>query len=422
MHVVEEFFEAADWDTAIPLLIAGNAQLSDSAAEKTVRRVAGDLAKSDAAAQVVRSYLHFIGANARRDIQAIMGFLHGRPPKLTTQQLRALGGVRDVPTARQFLQTHPDTWTELLVQQAVHGAPFWQLLLASARLVKQGSRFVAPVKTTVVVAHEGRLKRIVKLLPLSDGGFAATMPYHSKRSGSLMKMLIPQGTGTLSVSLDQVVPFSASDRVKLSYHADGFVQFSGETSSRIVSGRDSEGRPKGLGLMSHPLDELIQSGPSVGCSAWGLADFESWIERPSEAALTFSEEADFYVEPRAAEDDPAPGGSRAPEHPGINCSIFPFPAAVLQDAVGTYGTGDEVEMRLPMNVYLREATFRVKLVNMGPQVGLGLIAQRQSFGSREPSGFSIAGPGDGTHNMQAVYPGFELGANTASLDYQPAAT
>ena len=54
--------------------------------------------------------------------------------------LRFEGGVHDVPTARQFLQTHPDTWTELLVQQAVHGAPFWQLLLASARLVKQGFR------------------------------------------------------------------------------------------------------------------------------------------------------------------------------------------------------------------------------------------------------------------------------------------
>ena len=422
MHVVEAFFEAPDWDTAVPLLIAGNAQLSDGAAEKTVRRLADDLATSDAAAQVVRSYLHFLGANARKDMQAIIGFLHRRPPKLTTRQLRALGGVHDVPTARQFLQTHPDAWTELLVQQAVRGEAFWQLLLGSSRLVRRGSRFTAPVKTTVVVAHEGGLKRIVKLLPLSDGGFAATMPYHSKRSGSLMKTLIPQGTGTLSVSLDQVVPFSASDRVKLSYHADGFVQFSGETSSRIVSGRDSEGRPKGLGLMSHPLDELIQSGPSVGCSAWGLAEFESWIERPSEAALMFSEEADFYVEPRAAEDDPEPGTSHAPEHPGIHCSIFPFPAAVLHDAVGAYGTGDEMEMRLPMNVYLREAMFRVKLVSMGPQVALGVIAQRQSFGSTEPSGFSISGPGDGTHNMQAVYPGFDMGANTASLDYRPAAT
>ena len=69
--------------------------------------------------------------------------------------------------------------------------------------------------------------------------------------------------------------FTVEDRAKLSYHTDGFVQFSSENPGRIISGRDiSSGEPKGLGVISHPLTNPIWTGASASITAWGLDDFD----------------------------------------------------------------------------------------------------------------------------------------------------
>src|SRR4051794_2401310 len=88
--------------------------------------------------------------------------------------------------------------------------------------------------------------------------------------------------------------FKAKDLgVKLSYHADGFVQFSGENRQRIRSGIEN-GVPKGLGLITNPLVRPVQSGPSVGCMVCGYDDFTPWKRRADEAAILFDAH-DFYA-------------------------------------------------------------------------------------------------------------------------------
>jgi hypothetical protein len=58
--------------------------------------------------------------------------------------------------------------------------------------------------------------------------------------------------GVSFVPADELVSFTVEDRAKLSYHTDGFVQFSSENPGRIISGRDpSTGEPKGPGGLAN---------------------------------------------------------------------------------------------------------------------------------------------------------------------------
>jgi hypothetical protein len=93
-------------------------------------------------------------------------------------------------------------------------------------------------------------RKITKVLSLNGKGFSVLAPYHKAKSGFLWKMPLPINVdepGRHAVSAKAGVAFTAKDRVKLSYHADGFAQFSSETVGRIISGIDPEtGEPKGF--------------------------------------------------------------------------------------------------------------------------------------------------------------------------------
>jgi len=146
--------------------------------------------------------------------------------------------------------------------------------------------------------QSGKLRKITKIIPYPDGGFAVLVPYHSARNGYLFKTNIPDpapgkilvlqrtqegfeyklNISERTVQIGQPSEsdrYSADDRVKLSFHPDGFVQFSGENPGKILSGRDEAGEPKGLGLMTRkPMDNPIASGPTFAIVFWGVSEFE----------------------------------------------------------------------------------------------------------------------------------------------------
>jgi hypothetical protein len=158
------------------------------------------------------------------------------------------------------------------------------------------------------------LRKITKVAPYAEGGFAAMLPYHSARRGLLAKMSVDYNEpGGHIVKREDMTEYGATDRVKLSYHADGFVQFSGEQQGKIVSGRDeATGEPKGLGIMSSPIDTPISTGPTFSIVAWGLKDFtEAGAVAPGD--LVFEEE-DFYF--RGCTPETATGFL-------IECFVFP---------------------------------------------------------------------------------------------------
>lgn len=134
---------------------------------------------------------------------------------------------------------------------------------------------------------------------MNDGGFAVLVPYHSAHQGWLREYLLEPKLAYARnrlIPFDKAIHYTASERVKLSYHADGFVQFSSETAGSIVSGRDpNTGEPKGLGLFTQPLSRPIETGPSFGLTLWGIKDFERFTKpKKREKLIKFSEQNYYY--------------------------------------------------------------------------------------------------------------------------------
>jgi hypothetical protein len=209
-------------------------------------------------------------------------------------------------------------------------------------------------------------------------------------------MRVDYHKGVQLIPRTDVVEYDASDRVKLSYHTDGFVQFSGENPGRIVSGRDPvTGEPKGLAVMTSPISKPVETGPTFAVAAWGLDDFAEEGE-PGDG-LVF-EEDDFYY--RGCDPDSA----NAYE---IEAFLFPKrlwagirkrPRGGLSILLAHYhfeGSGAVLEWRV------------VPLP--GQPSFLGFSAHRVRLLFAGPSGFTLAGPGeryaDGTGTvLQAIYP------------------
>ncbi|MFK0160244.1 hypothetical protein ACIQVK_50330 [Streptomyces sp. NPDC090493] len=134
---------------------------------------------------------------------------------------------------------------------------------------------------------------ICKISQHADGGYMVMAPYHQAREGWLAKHSVDYKSRHMSARLEDMHHYTASDRVKLSHHADGFVQFSGEQSGKITSGRDPfTGQPKGLGLMSAAMNHPVTSGPTFGVSFWGLDDFSR--KAPKSGDFTFDSSQIYY--------------------------------------------------------------------------------------------------------------------------------
>lgn len=119
-------------------------------------------------------------------------------------------------------------------------------------------------------------RKITKVVSLKDGGFSVLTPYHQAKSGYLAKMPMPRDVvvGPQFRRWSEGVTFTTENRVKLSYHVDGFAQFSSESSGKIISGIDpTTGEPKGLGLRSNPLVTPTWRGAVAAITVWGIDDY-----------------------------------------------------------------------------------------------------------------------------------------------------
>jgi hypothetical protein len=179
-----------------------------------------------------------------------------------------------------------------------------------------------PRKWTLAIrqSQDEAPRKITKIIGLNADGFSVLAPYHKARSGFLFKLPVdPKHAitpGPWFVPATDVVAFTVEDRAKLSYHTDGFVQFSSENPGKIISGRDpSSGEPKGLGVMSRPLTDPIWSGPSASVTAWGLDDFDLADERKN--LIVFEPDEIYY---RAC----APGQKIA-----FHLEVYAFPVDVV---------------------------------------------------------------------------------------------
>lgn len=263
---------------------------------------------------------------------------------------------------------------------------------------------------TLCIREEGDAltRKITKIQPYRRGGFAILMPYHAERRGYLAKYPVDYSSREGGFFRADTIEYSAQDRVKLSIHPDGFVQFSGEREGKILSGRDpATGVPKGLGLVSQALSDPIRTGPTFGVTVWGLNDFDPL--KPSDRAdtIVFSEE-DFYHR------DCTPDSWSSYVIEGF---VFPraFWSAVRKPA-GTYRLSlAQPQFEVPGAVL----EFHVIPLPQQP-VFLGLLASRLGEGTPyAPSGFILSGPSEfrRADALSAIYPSPWQAPPDDDLDY-----
>lgn len=256
-------------------------------------------------------------------------------------------------------------------------------------------------------------RKVTKIIGLNGGGFSVLVPYHKAKSGFLYKLPIDPktdlGPGWRCVPYAECVGFTAEDRVKLSYHTDGFAQFSGETPGKIISGRDPvTGEPKGLGLFTRPLTSPIRTGPSVSVTIFGIDGFETAGER--DHPLIF-EPSDFYYR-----------GTTPEEADTWILSIYAFPIGVTPPV--RFKNGNPV-----LDVALEGlnppwvSVVELKVIHLpAEKVFLGLFVNHIKSSGRPKSGWSMNGPGDWTmqqkgHVLMGSYPRTDYSvAGQGSLD------
>jgi hypothetical protein len=277
-------------------------------------------------------------------------------------------------------------------------------------------------KCTLILSEGGTYSKISKIIFYGNGqGFGVLAPYHKAQKGFLMKSVMDPETAKqeeISLKVDDAVQYSASDRVKLSIHSDGFVQFSGENPQRILSGRDPvTGKPKGLGLFSNPLTHPVRTGPTFGMTIWGLGHFSPAETAPSGSHDIVFEEGDYQY--RYADEKNWNGYV-------IEGFVFPpdfWPFSFIDEHGRTILRFRHPYFRIGNHDSL---AYRVlPFLDEGNPYMVALLVSRTRVGFNQlDSGFIISAPSEVSEHshttMFACYPGEVLDLkNAESLDYLP---
>lgn len=147
------------------------------------------------------------------------------------------------------------------------------------------------MKHTIVIKRAGIMYKIAKIIFGNDGSYYVTVPYHKANRATLSlspvnyNLSTPRHVDDLSYAISEAelldLGFADTDRVKLSHHPDGFVQFSGHG---VVSGRHPDGTPKGIGVKSTPLGFKFD-GPAFCVAILSLDEFPVMTTAPEDMFL-----------------------------------------------------------------------------------------------------------------------------------------
>ena len=244
--------------------------------------------------------------------------------------------------------------------------------------------------------------KITKVIGLSGTGFSVLTPYHKSKSGFLYKHrinLLPLGVSFFN--WDECVGFTVEDRVKLTYHIDGFAQFSSEIQGKIISGRDPKtGEPKGLGIYARTLKSPPVSGPSVGVQVWGIEDFDKADE---EEDLIVFEPSDVYYR----NSTPLTANSWA-------LGIYAFPIGTVPPLQFEGDKGVMLYQPHPITAGVPGAVIKMKTIHLAAEkMYLGLYVERFVMDVPVQSGWMLNGPGNYTQYqsgdvLSATYPRREI--------------
>jgi len=263
---------------------------------------------------------------------------------------------------------------------------------------------------TIVIeeSEHAQPSRVIKVVPMRSGGYMVMAPYHQARKGFLAKHPVDYSrVGDIDLPQTELTAYTAEDRVKLSVHKDGFVQFSGEDPGRIRSGRDPvTGEPKGLGIIANRLRDVITTGPSFGVVLWGLEDFDTYTNTGRDA-LVFNEHDIYYR----------------------NCTPDTWNGFVIESFVlsfrmwsGVRGPADNLRISMGFRGFEGSgANLEFRVIQLPDQpVFLALAVSRVRVDFDAASGFLLHSQSDMKHALMAMYPRIETSEAAAQdLSWRP---
>jgi hypothetical protein len=246
-----------------------------------------------------------------------------------------------------------------------------------------------------------KLRKLTKITDLGGDGFSILVPCHKARTGYLFKHpVIPDLQMPRFVAWEKATAFTARDGAKLSYHTDGFVEFSGTTPGRIKSGQDLvSGETEGLGLFAAPLSRPSFSGPTASITVYGVDQFEKPKKRDR---LVVFEPGDFYYR------------SCTPETANTwSVAIYAFPKNVVPPIRFKQGR-PTLEVTLePLNGPIASIMDMEAIFLTEEKMFLGLCVNCFNTQLQANSGWLLSGPGNYTrdrrgHVLMGMYPRTEI--------------
>ncbi len=254
-------------------------------------------------------------------------------------------------------------------------------------------------RSTVAVEKDGRHHKLFKVWFGGDGSYYVTVPYHTARTASFWKRTVryhtPFGTQTISTSqelADIAVLDDDDGRIKLSHHPDGFCQFSGHG---VLSGKDPNGRIKGIGVLARALPAIgPKFGPVFGVLVYGIEDFDVCSElRPEDVRFKYDDLASAVIPAIPCEPDstePAPG---LPETEGLSMEGFYFRPEFRRFISRNTDGSMRILMPHPTGIVIPLTVVAAPADCDFPGF-LGMYASRQMVRFEAKSGFSINGPAE----------------------------
>jgi len=250
-------------------------------------------------------------------------------------------------------------------------------------------------------------RKLFKIIPYRSGGFGLILPrLTGSHMGRLEKTLVGyENFGThLEIMRDESEQYSADDIVKFSYHPDGFVQFSSVTNNKIISGRNSDGIPKGLGVLSWPLDNPISTGPSMTITFWGLSKLIEEKENKVDKQYLF-EVGKAVPHPMAVFDKH--------DELAFAMAMYIIPNSIKGDESEVEGkklSNLAMMQQLPDGssfMRLREQVTIVEMPSQDYRIGISWFFIPKE--SESEFGYVFFGPTDGKSGLAASYPAVDYG-------------
>jgi len=223
---------------------------------------------------------------------------------------------------------------------------------------------------------DGVERQVLRIAKQRDG-FSAMVPYHPAKQGWLYELPLDYSRRLFAVPISEGRHFTVSDAAKLSFHMDGFVQFSTGSGRKIISGYNPLlNQVKGVGIRA-PTPVNVTSGPLFGIQVYKVEDFQ---KREAKSVVLF-EEGDLWCRVGETTDNDI----------AYHVEFFMLPGQLLAESM-MVGGRRVLRKRLPYNSQIWFTHDLRVLEFQGLPFFLGAIVSRIPGDPELESGYKLNGP------------------------------